>query len=126
MTLRTPLNKVRNHGSAKSGTDHFWHQRLTAIANIPLTVFLVWLFISMSGASHADAVGMIKHPLVAAGLIAVIISFVWHMRLGMQIIIEDYVHGEGRKMAALIGNSLFSSLIALLAIFAILKISFGA
>ena len=125
MTMRTPLNKVRHHGSAKSGTDHFWQQRLTAIANIPLTVFIIWLFLSFSGANHGEVVTAIKHPLIAFGLIATIISFVWHMRLGMQIVIEDYVHGTA-KMIMIIGNSLFCALIALMSIFAILKISFGA
>ncbi len=126
MTLRTPLNKVRLYGSARSGTDHFWHQRLTSIANIPLTIFLLWLVIPLSGASHAEVVTNIKHPLIAFGLIAVIISFTWHMRLGMQVIIEDYVHSDGRKLMLVVVNNLFCSMIALMSIFAILKISFGA
>ena len=125
-TLRTPLNKVRLYGSARSGTEHFWHQRLTAIANIPLTIFLLWLVIPLSGADHATVVGTIKHPLIAFGLIAVIISYTWHMRLGMQVVIEDYVHGDGRKLIMVVLNSLFCSMIALMSIFAILKISFGA
>ena len=126
MTLRTPLNKVRLYGSARSGTDHFWHQRLTSIANIPLTIFLLWLVVPLVGASHQDVVDTIKHPLIAFGLIAVIISYTWHMRLGMQIIVEDYVHGDGRKLILVVLNSLFCSMIALMSVFAILKISFGA
>ncbi len=126
MTLRTPLNKVRLYGSARSGTDHFWHQRLTAIANIPLTLFLLWLVIPLAGADHETVIGTIKHPLIAFGLIAVIISFTWHMRLGMQVVIEDYVHGDGRKLLLVVLNNLFCSMIALMSIFAILKISFGA
>jgi len=125
MTLRTPLNKVRLYGSARSGTDHFWHQRLTAIANIPLTVFLLWLIIPLSGASHAEVVATLKHPLIAFGLIAVIISFTWHMRLGMQVVIEDYVHSDGRKLLLVVLNAFFCAMIALMSIFAILKISFG-
>ena len=126
MTLRTPLNKVRLYGSARTGTDHFWHQRLTAIANIPLTIFLLWLVIPLSGASHAEVVASIQNPLIAFGLIAVIISFCWHMRLGMQVVIEDYVHSDGRKLLLVVLNSLFCSMVALMSIFAILKISFGA
>ena len=126
VSFRTPLNKVRHHGSGKSGTEHFWHQRLTAIANIPLTIFLIWLLIAVSGANHAQVVAIIKHPIVAFGLIAVILSFVWHMRLGMQVVIEDYVHGPGMKIALLVANSMFSVFIALMSIFAVLKISFGA
>ena len=126
MTLRTALNKVRLYGSARSGTEHFWHQRLTAIANIPLTIFLLWLVIPLTGASHAEVVNTIKHPLIAFGLIAVIISFTWHMRLGMQVVIEDYVHSDGRKLIMVVINNFFCSMIALMSIFAILKISFGA
>ena len=125
MTLRTPLNKVRLYGSARSGTEHFWHQRLTAIANIPLTIFLLWLVVPLSGASHAEVVANIKHPLIAFGLIAVIISFTWHMRLGLQVVIEDYVHSDGRKLLMVVINNLSCSMIALMSIFAILKISFG-
>ena len=125
-TLRTPLNKVRLYGSARSGTKDFWHQRLTAIANIPLTIFLIWLGVALVGSPHADVVVAIRHPLIAAGLLAVIISFCWHMLLGMQIIIEDYVHGELTKFAGLIAIRLFTAGIALLSIFAIFKISFGA
>jgi succinate dehydrogenase / fumarate reductase membrane anchor subunit len=126
MTLRTPLNKVRHHGSAKSGTEHFWQQRITAVANIPLTLFLIWLVISVSGADHAQVVKTISHPIVALGLVAVIISFVWHMRLGMQVIVEDYVQDARRKVIIIILNNLFSAFIALMSVFAILKISFGA
>lgn len=126
MSLRTPLNKVRLYGSARSGTEHFWHQRLTAIANIPLTIFLIWLAISFSGAPHAEVVASISHPMIAFGLIAVIVSFAWHMRLGMQVVIEDYVHTDSRKILLVVLNNLFSSTIALMSIFAILKISFGA
>jgi len=125
MTLRTPLNKVRLYGSARSGTEHFWHQRLTAIANIPLTIFLLWLVVPLSGASHAEVVANIKHPLIAFGLIAVIVSFTWHMRLGLQVVIEDYVHSDGRKLLLVVINNLSCSMIALMSIFAILKISFG-
>lgn len=125
MTMRTPLNKVLHHGSAKSGTDHFWQQRLTAIANLPLTLFLIWFFLSLSGASHGEVVSSIKQPFVAFGLIATIISYVWHMRLGIQVVIEDYAHGNA-KVIFVIGNIMFCALIALVSIFAILKISFGA
>jgi len=126
VSFRTPLNRVRHHGSGKSGTQHFWHQRLTAIANIPLTIFLIWLMIDVSGSNHSEVIATIKHPIVAFGLVAVILSFVWHMRLGMQTVIEDYVHGPGIKISLLVINSMFSVLIALMSIFAVLKISFGA
>lgn len=126
MTMRTPLNKVRHHGSAKSGTTHFWQQRLSAIANIPLTLFLIWLVVSLSGADHSQVLATIGHPMIAFGLAATIISYVWHMRLGLQVVIEDYVHGHGTKLALIIANNLFSAFIALISLFAILKISLGA
>jgi succinate dehydrogenase / fumarate reductase membrane anchor subunit len=125
MNMRTPLGKVRGLGSAKSGTEHFWHQRLTAIANIPLTIFLVFFCVAHVGSSQADMAAAIANPLVALMLVFTIISVTWHMRLGMQVIIEDYVHSEGVKLLALLGNTFFCGAVALTGLFAVLKISFG-
>jgi succinate dehydrogenase / fumarate reductase membrane anchor subunit len=125
MSMRTPLGKVRGLGSAKSGTEHFWQQRLTAIANIPLVIFLVLFCVFMVGADREEMAGAIANPLVALMLVFTIISITWHMRLGMQVIIEDYVHGEGSKLACLLGNTFFSLAVALTGLFAVLKISFG-
>ena len=125
MSMRTPLGKVRGLGSAKSGTEHFWHQRLTAIANIPLTIFLVFFCVTHVGSSRADMAAAIANPLVALMLVFTIISITWHMRLGMQVIIEDYVHSEGTKLLALLANTFFCGAVALTGLFAVLKISFG-
>lgn len=125
MSMRTPLGKVRGLGSAKSGTEHFWHQRLTALANIPLSIFLVCFAVLHVGASRADMVASISNPLVALMLVFTIISICWHMRLGMQVIIEDYVHSEGVKLLALAGNTFFCGAVALAGLFGVLKISFG-
>jgi succinate dehydrogenase / fumarate reductase membrane anchor subunit len=125
MSMRTPLGKVRGLGSAKSGTEHFWHQRLTAIANIPLSIFLVIFCVMHVGSSQADMAAAIANPLVALMLVFTIISVTWHMRLGMQVIIEDYVHSEGVKLLALLGNTFFCGAVALTGLFAVLKISFG-
>jgi len=125
MSMRTPLGKVRGLGSARSGTEHFWHQRMTAIANIPLLIFLVYFCVSMVGADRADMADAVSNPLVALMLVFTIISVTWHMRLGMQVIIEDYVHGEGSKLICLLGNTFFSLAVALTGLFAVLKISFG-
>jgi succinate dehydrogenase / fumarate reductase, membrane anchor subunit len=123
--MRTPLGKVRGLGSAKEGTDHFWRLRLTSIANIPLAIFIVWLVIYTFGASHAATVAVLSSLPVAVGLLLAIMSMLYHMRLGMQIVIEDYVHGEGLKTLLLMANTFFTIALAVLAAFAILKLAFG-
>ena len=126
MSMRTPLKNVRHLGSAKEGADHFVQQRLTGAANAVLAVFLVWLISTLAGADYATAHTMLRNPFVALGLLLLIGSGVIHMRLGMQVIIEDYIHGEGAKLAALALNTVFCVLIGVAGIFAILKLSFGA
>lgn len=123
--MRTPLGKVRGLGSAKSGSDHFWQQRLTAIANIPLLLAFIAILVIGLGKSHAEARALVAHPVVAIVLLAVIVSGVLHMRLGMQVIIEDYIHGEGAKIIAIMANTFFAIAVGLAAIFAVLKLSFG-
>ena len=123
--LRTPPGHVRGLGSARSGTEHFWRQRLTAIANIPLTIAAVMIVVSLLGRNHAAAVQIIGSPLVAVILLLFIASITYHMRIGMQVIIEDYVHGELLKLVMLIGNTFFAIAVAFGAAFAVLKLSFG-
>ena len=126
MTMRTPLKNVRHLGSAKEGANHFIMQRLTGVANVVLAAFLVWLVSTIAGADYVAARALLRNPFVALGLLLLIGSGVIHMRLGMQTIIEDYVHGEGAKIAALAANSFFAILIGVVSVFAILKLSFGA
>jgi succinate dehydrogenase / fumarate reductase membrane anchor subunit len=125
-TMRTPLKKVRYLGSAKEGTDHFWKQRVTAVANLFLGIFLVWLIVSLLGADYATVRQKLGNPLITLALLGLILSGTVHMRLGMQTIIEDYVHAEGLKLAALMLNTFFAIFIALVSVLAILKLSFGA
>ena len=126
MAYRTPLARVRGLGSAKEGAEHFWRQRLTAVANIFLVAFLIWLLTSLAGADYATVKRMLGKPHIAIPLLLLVLSGLVHMRLGMQTIIEDYVHGEGSKVVALMLNSFFAFAVGLVCVFAVLKLSFGA
>ena len=126
MAYRTPLARVRGLGSAKEGAEHFWRQRLTAVANIFLISFLVWLLVTLAGADYATVKPTLGKPHIAIPLLLLVLSGLVHMRLGMQTIIEDYVHSEGRKVAALMLNSFFAFAVGLVCAFAVLKLSFGA
>jgi succinate dehydrogenase / fumarate reductase membrane anchor subunit len=126
MSQRTPLAKVRGLGSAKGGTDHFWMQRTTAVANIVLVGFLIWLLFTLAGADYATAKRTLGLPWVAVPLLLLVLSGTVHMRLGMQTIIEDYVHSEGAKVLALLLNTFFAILIGFACAFAVLKLTFGA
>jgi succinate dehydrogenase / fumarate reductase, membrane anchor subunit len=123
--MRTSRSRVRGLGPAHSGTGHFWLQRATAIANIPLVIYFVFLIASLTGRSHAAVVSALGEPANAVLLLAAIFSIVVHMRLGMQMIIEDYVYGEAAKMTLLLINTFFAVGVGLSAAFAVLRITFG-
>jgi succinate dehydrogenase / fumarate reductase, membrane anchor subunit len=124
-SMKTPLKKVRYLGSAKEGTDHFWKQRLTAVANLFLGMYFVWLIVSLAGVPYDDVKRRLAEPLIALPLLALVVSSTIHMRLGMQTIIEDYVHEEGLKLVALMLNTFFAIGIAIACVYAILKLAFG-
>ena len=124
--MRTPLARVRGLGSARSGTEHFWHQRLTAIANIPLVIFFIGFVIAHLGADAAQVTASLRNPFIAIALALAFISVLWHMRLGMQVIIEDYVHAPGAHLAALIANNFFTVILGVAALYAIAAMSLGS
>jgi succinate dehydrogenase / fumarate reductase, membrane anchor subunit len=124
-TMRSPLARIRYLGSARSGTRHFWQQRLTAVASIPLTLAFIVIVMSLIGSNQAGAVRVLGSPMVAIIMILFIWTYAYHMWLGMQVIIEDYVHDEIWKLASLMGNTFFCFAIALVSLYALLKISFG-
>ena len=123
--MRTPLARVRGLGAARSGTDHFWRQRLTAVANIPLTIAAVVIIIMLLGRNQAAAAQILGSPPVAIVMLLFIASITMHMRIGMQVIIEDYVHDEIAKLALIMANAFFTIAIALTMAFGILKLAFG-
>lgn len=120
-SMRTPLARVRGLGSARSGTGHFWLQRLTGLANIVLAIGLIVIVLTLIGKSYAEAITFLSHTLVSLILLAGVTSAAIHMRIGMQVIIEDYVHSEGLKVLALVANTFFAFAIVLSAAYAILK-----
>jgi succinate dehydrogenase / fumarate reductase, membrane anchor subunit len=124
-SIRTPLARVRGLGSAKSGTEHFWRQRLTAVANIPLAIGFVLIVVSLLGRNQAAAAQILGSPIVAIVMLLFIVSVTVHMRIGMQVIIEDYVHGETAKLVLLMANTFFAIAVGLAAVFGIMKLSFG-
>jgi succinate dehydrogenase / fumarate reductase membrane anchor subunit len=125
MAMITPLKRVRGLGSAHEGPGHFLKQRLTAAANLVLAPFAVGLIATLAGTDLATLKATLSHPAVAIALLVLILSSALHMRIGMQVIIEDYVHAEGTKLLLLLANTFFAAAVAAVAIFAVLKLSFG-
>jgi len=124
--IRTPLARVRGLGSAKEGTDHFWRQRVTGVANLILVVFAVFLMLRLVGASYVNAREILSSPVVTVALGMLILSGVIHMRLGMQTVIEDYIHSEGLKIVLLMLNTFFAIAVGATCILAVLKLAFGS
>ncbi len=123
--IRTPLARVRGFGAARSGTGAFWHQRVTAVANVPLTIAAIFIIIMLLSSNQTGVARVLGSPLVAIIMLLFVVSITVHMRIGMQVIIEDYVHHDRLKLALLVGNSFFAIIVGLASVYGILKLSFG-
>ena len=125
VSMRTPLARVKGLGASGHGVEHWWLHRMTAVSNVPLIVAFVIIVAAVAGRPHAEALAIVSNPLVAILLVLCFISVTNHMRLGLQTVIEDYVHDKGLKIAALIANNFVTAVIAVVCLFSVLKISFG-
>jgi len=126
MSLRTPLGKVLGLGSAKDGTGHFWGQRLSGIGLLILGLWFVYSILTIPGFTHADALAFIGAPLNSVLLMLLVVTMAYHSILGVQVVIEDYVHGHGLKLTSLIISRFAHTFLAVAAIYAIIKIGLGA
>ena len=124
-SMRTPLGRVRNLGSSHSGTKDFWRQRLTAVAMTLLIVPVIVVVMMLRGSNQAGAAQTLGQIPIAIILLLFIVASAWHMKIGMQVVIEDYIHGEKTKLACVMANNFFSIAVALASIYAILKLSSG-
>jgi succinate dehydrogenase / fumarate reductase membrane anchor subunit len=123
--MRTPMRRVRGLGAGHSGTTHFWHQRLTSAAGVLLTIGLIVIVLTVAGRSHAAAVQILGSPLVAIIMLLFVLNMSYHMWIGMQEIILDYVHEDKLKILSLAANTFFVFAVGFVAAFAVLKLSFG-
>ena len=124
-SMRTPLGRVRSLGSSHSGTSDFWRQRLTAVAMILLMIPVIIVVMMLLGRNQAGTAQILGSPFVALVMLLFIVASVWHMKIGMQVILEDYVQDEKLKLISIMANNFFSAAVALASIYAILKLSSG-
>ncbi len=123
MRIQTPLARAKGHGSAKSGTLHFWQQRLTAVALLPLTLWFVWVVVRYTGAPYPEVMTFLSHPVSAVAMLLVVVAGLFHMALGLRVVIEDYFESEGTKIALLMLSNFTACAIAALCVVAVLKIA---
>ena len=123
--MRSPLGRVRGLGAAKEGVGHWWAQRVTAVALVPLTLWFVVSLIALIGADHASFIAWVRQPLNVILLTLLLAAGFHHLQLGLQVVIEDYVHCEAVRIASIIAVKFVVVLLGLGGIFSVLKIAFG-
>lgn len=123
MSVQTPLGRVRGLGSAKSGVTHFWHQRVTAVALVPLVVWFVWSVARYAGAPYADVLEFFHNPFNAAAMLLLVLAGLYHMVLGVQVVIEDYITSEGMKLALLLTTNFAAFAVGVICVIAVLRIA---
>lgn len=124
-SIRTPLGRVRGLGAAHAGTTDFFRQRITAVALVLLIIPVIAVIMTLLGRNQAAAAQILGSPLIAIIMILFIIASCWHMKIGMQVVLEDYVHDEKLKLTAIIANNFFSFGVGIASIYAIIKLSSG-
>jgi succinate dehydrogenase / fumarate reductase membrane anchor subunit len=124
-SMRTPLARVRYLGASHSGTSDFWRQRVTAVAMVLLMVPVIVVVMMLLGRNQAGAAQILGSAPIAIIMLLFIVASVWHMKIGMQVVIEDYVHNEKLKLASIMANNFFCTAVALASIYAIFKLSSG-
>lgn len=124
--MRTPLGRAMGLGSAKEGVEHWWRQRTTALLLVPLALWFVVMVIALAGSDRAALVAWMHNPMAAVLTILLIVATFYHAALGLQVVIEDYVHAEGLKLATLMVMRLLCMLFVLRGVIAVLKLAFGA
>lgn len=125
MSMRSPLGRVRGLGSAGEGVGHWWAQRMTSLALVPLTLWFVAAMVGLTGADYATARAWIASPVSAGLLVLLIVTTFYHGALGLQVVIEDYVHHEATKLIALIAVNAASVVLGLVGVLAVLAVLFG-
>jgi succinate dehydrogenase / fumarate reductase membrane anchor subunit len=124
--MRSPLGRAIGLGSAKEGAQHWWRQRVTALALVPLTLWFVIAVIGQIGADRAALVAWVHNPMPAMMLILLIVATFYHAALGLQVVIEDYIHGEAMRLGALLVMRLLCILFVLRGVLAVFKLALGA
>ena len=124
MSLRSPIGRALGRGSAKSGVSHWWVQRLTAIALVPLTVWFAFAVVHLPTSDYEAVRAWVASGINPVLLLQLIGALAWHSALGVQVVLEDYVHAKGLKLAALLASTLLHALLAVAGVYAVLRIAF--